>query len=162
MTNSPVGARVNVEADLRIDVDGHSAALTSEGRSLTFTSDGPQYLWQALGDVGTMGRRDGARAVGLIADTLGAQDLELHVVGPRGEIAHLGAGAHSWWGRTVTGSSLVELGALRTLRPLGLSLVRRSRAFWPAVSAVGASAAAAAVVVVVVGSLRRRPSSAMG
>ena len=155
MTDSPVGARVDIEADLRIDVDGHSAALTSDGRRLTFTSEAPEHLWQALGEVGTSGSRNGVRAVGLIADTLAAQDLELHVVGPRGEIAHLGTGAHSWWGRAITGSGSVELGAFRTLRPLAASVVRRSRAFWPAVSAVGGSVA----VVAAVSSVRRRRSN---
>ena len=157
MTDPQVRETLTIEADLRIDVDGRGASLVSDGRRLTFTSEAPGELWASLGGstFGGLARpREGAKAVGRIAEALGAQDIELHLVGPRGELVRLGSGAHSWWGRALTGSRLVQVGPLRSVRSLGVSVVRGSRLFWPATSAVGV--AATAVVVVAVRGRRNR------
>jgi hypothetical protein len=151
MTGPQVREVLTIEADLRIDVDGRAASLKSEGRRLTFTSEAPGELWASLGGStlgGLAGPREGAKAVGRIAEALAAQDIELRLVGPQGELARFGSGAHSWWGRALTGSGLVQIGPFRSVRSAGISVVRGSRLFWPTASAVGVAAVAAAVVAV--------------
>jgi hypothetical protein len=149
MTRPQVRETLTIEADLRIDVDGRGASLKSEGRRLTFTSEAPGELWASLGGStfgGLAGPRDGAKAVGRIAETLAAQGIELHLVGPQGELARLGSGAHSRLGRVLTGSTLVQLGPLRIVKSVGVSIVRGSRLFWPVASVLGVVAAAGATV----------------
>ena len=151
MTDPQVRDTVTIEADLRIDVDGRAASLKSDGRRLTFTSEAPDELWASLGGStfgGATGSREGFKTIGQIAEALATQNLDLRVVGPQGEIVHLGSGAHSWWGRALTGSSLVQIGPLRSVRSVGVSMVRGSRLFWPVASALGAVGVAAATMAV--------------
>ena len=151
MTDPQVRETLTIEADLRIMVDGRAASLKSEGRRLTFTSESPGELWASLGGStfgGLAGPREGAKAVGRIAEALAAQNIDLRLVGPQGELARLGSGARSWWGGALTGSRLVQAGPLRSMRSLGVSVIRGSRLFWPATAGVGVAAVAVAVVAV--------------
>lgn len=148
MSTAPTGAKLNVFADLQIVADGQSASLVGDGRVLTFTAQAPQQLWSSLQHLplplGVKSVR-GVRAVGQIAEALDGQGLELHIVGPDGELAHLGSGAKSWWGSAVTGSSRVSVGSLGALRPMITASARQSRLFWP-----GLVALVSGVVVIIV------------
>ncbi len=119
---------ITVDADLRIDVSGSQASLVAHGQQITLTSDVPMDFWAALrGSDLPVGPLAGARAVGRIADALGAAGLEFRLAGPHGELGRLGSGSHSWWGRVLTGSDLVRLGSVRSLRPVLAAALRRSR-----------------------------------
>jgi hypothetical protein len=147
MTDAPSGARLNIFADLQIVADGQSASLVGDGQVLTFTAEAPQQLWANLQQLPVpAGIRSvrGVRALGQVAELLGDQGLELHVVGPAGELAHLGRGARSWWGRALTGSSRISVGSAAALRPVVLASVRRSRLFWPVLAALASGVAVAA------------------
>lgn len=119
MTTAPTGAvtALSVFADLRLVSDGRTATLVGDGPRLTFTTDAAQDLMAAAPAIPLS-------AVGKIADLFGEAQLELLVVGPKGEIARLGWGASSWWGKAVTGSKLVEVGSIRVVGPLGLTAAR--------------------------------------
>lgn len=137
MTEAPPGARLSIFADLQIVVDGQSASLVGDGRVLTFTAEAPQQLLSSLQHLplpaGVKSVR-GIRAVGQVADTLNNQGLALRIVGPAGEIAHLGSGARSWWGSVVTGSSRVSVGSAAAIRPMITASARQSRLFWPVIA----------------------------
>ena len=141
MTAEPSAAPINVFADLRIDVDGQMTTLTGDGRRLTFTTESPQHLLNALPDT----RREGLRIAGRMAELLGSQGLQLRVVGPHGDIALIGHDARSRWGRAVIGSSMIQAGSVRSLGSLVLSIARGSRLFWPGVGLAGAVVASVVV-----------------
>jgi hypothetical protein len=117
---APKGAApaVSVVADLRLVSGGRTATRVGDGRRLTFTSDAARELLAG-------GPAIPLSAVGRIADVLGQAQLELVVIGPKGEIARLGSGASSWWARAVTGSRLVEVGSIRVVGPLALTAARQ-------------------------------------
>ncbi|MET3805952.1 hypothetical protein ABIB25_002960 [Nakamurella sp. UYEF19] len=158
MTTSPRSAELRIEADLRIDVDGQRASLVGQGQRLTFTTQDPGQLLASLRDTplpAGLGAVQGVRAIGRLANALGAQGLEFHVAGPDGDLVHLGAGAHSRWGRAVTGSSLIKVRSLRAVSSFALPAVRRSRFLVPSAAAV---VVAAAGVVFARGRMRNRDS----
>lgn len=144
MTAVPSGDDLLVFADLQIVADGHPASLVADGHTLTFTSDAPNELLASL-PKSSLGRRQGIRAAGRAADLLGTQGLTLRVVGPRGEIARLGSGAHSWWGRMVVGSAEFQVGSIGVVASLATSVVRQSRLFWPVIALVAAGVGATAI-----------------
>lgn len=122
---------LRVVADLSIEVDGTSARLTSEGDRLLLTSSHPERVWAAV--VATalpagVGRVDGPRAVGRIADGLADAGLRLEVTGPRGSVVHLGAGVGSGWGRVLAGSAAVGPGKPAALAALAWERVPRAAA----------------------------------
>jgi hypothetical protein len=102
-------SRLQVQADLRIDVDGVPARLTAEGDRLTLRSSRPERVWAAAPALA--GRVAGPRWVGRAADVLAGAGLTVDVVGPQGVVVSLGDGAGSRLGRAVTGSSAVRPGA---------------------------------------------------
>ncbi len=102
-------SRLQVQADLRIDVDGVPARLTAEGDRLTLQSSRPERAWAAAPAL--VGRAAGPRWVGRAADVLADAGLTVDVVGPQGVVVSLGDGVGSRLGRAVTGSSAVRPGA---------------------------------------------------
>jgi len=129
MTAPRRGVQLVVDADLRLKIDGQDASIRSEGRKLIFTSDAPQQVWASMASAAlplALTEHGGRRALGRVADALAQADLELHIVGPHGEIARLGQGARSWWGKAVIGSELVQVGSIRAVRPLVIGAVLQS------------------------------------
>lgn len=144
--------RLDVTADLAVEVDGVPATLTGSGGRLVLSASDPVALWSAVvsSDLPAgFGRVDGPRSLGRIADGLREAGVRLDVRGPRGPVVALGAGVTSAAGRLSTGSSALRPGGARALAPLLLAdLRRRPLAF----------AAAAALLAVAAVALRRRRS----
>jgi hypothetical protein len=93
------GTRLAVEADLRLQVttergETTSARVTGRGHELRVDVERPEVLLAAVDP----------RDVGQVADLLAASGVTVHVVGPDGPAATVGAGASSRLGRAVTGS----------------------------------------------------------
>ena len=90
-----------------------------------------------------VGRVDGARAIGVVADSLQANGLRLQVSGPDGPLLVLGREQHSRTGRWLTGSAHVRPGQAKVLAPLlAAEAATRGRALArPAAVVIGASAA---------------------
>lgn len=109
-----MSGQIQVEADLRFEVDGTPARLTSDGDRLVLSSTYPERVWASVLSAALpagIGRLDGVRAVGHVASELAAAGLRLEVCGPRGKVAYLGNGVRSRLGRVVTGSAAVAPGA---------------------------------------------------
>ena len=142
MNGRPFG-RLDVEADLQMDVDGTRAYLHGRGSQLTLSSSHPERVWAAaVASVLPAGLvvAGGPRAVGRIADQLSAHGVRLDVTGPQGVLASLGAGVSSPLGLVATGSRAVRPG-----RPVALtSLAWRARP--RELAALGAAVVAAALV----------------
>ncbi len=140
--------RLDVVADLTVDLDGVPATLTGGGGGrLVLASADPGALWAALTRAGLpagAGRVDAARALGRFADGLREAGVRLEVRGPRGELAVLGAGVDSAAGRLGTGSSALRPGGPGVLGRLLLADLRRR----PLARAGAAALLAVAVAVV--------------
>lgn len=133
---------LSVLADVRLDIDGVPAHLTSDGTDLTLRCADAVQVWAGLAStplpVGAV-EVDGLRGVGALAEALRSAGLALHVTDDRGPVAHLGAGVSSGLGRAATGSPAVRLVSLTAAAPLARELVRQrpSRALVPLGAAVG-------------------------
>lgn len=117
-------SRLDVVADLALEVDGVPATLTGSGGRLVLEATDPGALWSSLAraplPVG-VGRVDAARALGRLADGLRDAGIRVEVRGPRGELVALGDGVRSAAGRIATGSSALRPGSPRALGPLVLT-----------------------------------------
>jgi hypothetical protein len=122
--------RLDVTADLVLSVDGVPATLTGSDGRLVLESADPAALWSAVvtSDLPAgIGRVDGPRGLGRLADGLRDAGVRIDVRGPRGPVASLGAGVTSAVGRVSTGSSALRPGGPRALAPLLLADLRRRR-----------------------------------
>lgn len=119
MSAPPIG-RLDVEADLRLDVDGTSAHLHGSGSRLVLFSDHPERVWAAAvaSVLPAFGVADGPRAIGRVADLLQDAGVRLEVAGPHGVVVSLGDGVSSPVGRATTGSRAVRPG-----RPVALAVL---------------------------------------
>lgn len=112
MSDLPFG-RLDVTADLTIDVDGVPAQLTGSGSRLVLTSARPERVLDAAAasmlPVG-VGEINGPRAVGRVADLMREAGVRLEVRGPQGAVAILGDDVRSAVGRVLTGSDAVSVG----------------------------------------------------
>lgn len=123
------GPRLQVVADLRLDLDGRPATITGAGSQVHVRTVDPGRLWgQVVGAPLPAGvdRSNGPRAVGQVANGLAAAGLTVTVEGPNGPLVVLGKGGRSIRGRLFTGSSHVRPGAIGALRPLALAQLRRN------------------------------------
>lgn len=139
-------SRLDVVADLALEVDGVPATLTGSGGRLVLEATDPGALWSSLAraplPVG-VGRVDAARALGRLADGLRDAGIRVEVRGPRGELVALGDGVRSAAGRITTGSSALRPGSPRALGPLVLTdLQRRPAARVLVLAALGGIVAA--------------------
>jgi hypothetical protein len=149
--------KLDVEVDLRIDLDGKSATISSADNHLVVHAESPTDLVAAV----LAGERPekyrnlrGPRVLGAFADSLDTAGVELKVTGPSGTLLTLSSGQHSRWGRLATGSVHVRPGGMTRLRPLLIEAVREQLRQ----SRPRARAGAAGVVVgaVLISRLRRR------
>ncbi len=118
-----------VQADVRMVLNGHPAHLTGSGQDLRISTDAPAAVWAEVSKAelpSGLGRVNGPRAVGRLADELADQGLAVSVVGPTGEVVRLGARVSSRLGRIATGSAAVHFGTPRTLAPTVVQLVRQA------------------------------------
>ncbi len=111
-------AKLAVFADLRIETDGQRAHLVGDGRSLILHTDQPLRFWSSIDHAALpagVGRVNGPRALGRVADALHDAGVTVDVTGPDGVLVRLGDGAGSRLGKLVTGSSAVGFGSVRLL-----------------------------------------------
>lgn len=127
MTASPgPHRRVEVTADLRLDLDGQPVTLRGDGSELTLqVSDPATALDQVTGAL--LPRTDGKdlrslRQLGRAADALHGAGLRLTVRGPQGPLIVLG-GRFRAWSQILTGSGHVALGRVRALAPVARAVV---------------------------------------
>ena len=154
---APAG-RLAVTADFRMEVGGTTATVTGSGQHLVVRSPHPELLWAELNGAAlpeSVGRINGPRSVGRVAELLRQYGLDLDIEGPDGVLVRLGSGAHSWWGARLTGSSAVQLVSARSLPPMAANLLLHSRAGRGGVGVLAASVVGAAVAAVI-RSRRRR------
>ena len=107
-----------VFADLRIETDGQRAHLVGDGKSLILHTDQPLRFWRSIDHAALpagVGRVNGPRALGRVADALHDAGVTVDVTGPDGVLVRLGDGAGSRLGKLVTGSSAVGFGSVRLL-----------------------------------------------
>lgn len=141
--------RLDVVADLTVDIDGVPGTLTGSGGQLVLETADPRALWSAVTRTSLpagVGRVDTARALGRLADGMREAGVRLEVRGPRGRLVALGAGVRSVAGRVTTGSSALRPGGAGALGPLVLADLRRRPAVRAAAVALVVAAAALAVV----------------
>ena len=138
--SAPLVGRLDVQADLTLDVDGVTARLHSQGDRLVLASDHPERVWSsavsALLPAGLV-LLDGPRGIAAVARALAGIGVRLDVEGPRGVVASLGAGVSSTVGRVLTGSDAVRPGA--PLAVLALAWQARRRAVVVGLVGVGAA-----------------------
>lgn len=142
--------RLLITADLRLEVGGEKAAVTASGSHVVVRADSPATLWSELNRAAlpsSVGRVSGPRAVGRAAEMLRDNGLDVEIAGPDGVLVRLGSGVHSVLGRSVTGSSAVQLVSLRSLRPIATAAVLQSRSMWRVLGATLAAVAAIAIAV---------------
>ena len=144
--------RLSITADLHVEVGGTEATVTASGGHVRVLADSPQALWSELNQAAlpsSVGRISGPRAVGRAADLLRDNGLDVEIEGPQGVLVRLGTGVHSGWGRSLTGSSAVQLVSLRALRPIATTVALQSLPGRRTIGlAIGAGLAGAAAVVV--------------
>lgn len=143
---------VVVEADLRLELDGHAATLTGSGTDLTLHCAEPAALLGQLSFAALpsgVDRIDGPRSLGRAADGLYRAGLRLSVTGPDGAVLVLGRDQDSRLGRLATGSRRARFGSTRTLRPVVAAEVIRRVQRRPGRSVLGGLALLAAAVVTV-------------
>lgn len=146
--------RLSITADLRVEVGGAAAVVTADGGHVVVRADSPAALWSELNHAAlpsSVGRISGPRAVGRAAELLRDNGLDVQIEGPSGVMVRLGTGVHSRWGRSLTGSSAVQLVSVRSLRPIATAAVLQSI---PLRSLVGVALVAGVAIVLA----RRRRS----
>ncbi len=148
---------LEVDADLTLEIDGVGATLRGHGQDIVLESADPAALLASLSYAAlpvAVGRIDGPRSLGRVADLLNDEGLQLTVTGPAGPVLAMGRGARSSFGRIVTGSAFVRPGAVSVVRPLVLAEGRR-RAAVVVRGRVGAVAGGSAVALVALWVARR-------
>lgn len=147
------GRRLSVTADLRLEVGGAEATVTASGGHVVVRADSPATLWSELNQAAlpsAVGWVSGPRAVGRAAELLRANGLDVQIEGPGGVLVRLGTGVHSSWGRSLFGSSAVQLMSIRSLRPIATAALLQSV---PVRRSVGVLLAAGVAIAI---GLRRR------
>src|SRR4051794_36142128 len=100
MPTAPRGVgQLHVVADVAVSVDGATATLTGSGADLRLESPDPAGLLDAVAHAelpAAVGRVDGPRALGRVADQLAAVGLTLTVAGPQGDVLSMGDAGGSW------------------------------------------------------------------
>jgi hypothetical protein len=96
-------AELQLDADLRLRVtspagESASGVITADGSALRVDVDRPDVLFASVNHAD----------VGRVADLLAATGISVHVVGPDGPAAVIGAGTSSRLGKAVTGSASVS------------------------------------------------------
>lgn len=118
---------LTVDADLRMDLNGHPAHLTGSGQDLRIDTDVPAELWAEISRAelpAGLGRINGPRAIGRAATEMARHGVSVSIVGPTGELVRVGARVSSRLGRLTTGSTAVRFGSARTVAPTALAVVR--------------------------------------
>lgn len=142
--------KLDVEVDLRIDLDGKSATISSADNHLVVHAESPTDLVAAV----LAGERPekyrnlrGPRVLGAFADSLDTAGVELKVTGPSGTLLTLGSGQHWRWARLATGSVHVRPGGMAMLRPLlAKAVLERLRRSPPRARTTAVGVAAGAVL----------------
>jgi hypothetical protein len=122
------GSRLDVTADLTVTVDGLTSTVTGSGSDLRVETADPARLLDTLADAelpSGVGRVDGPRALGRLAEVLRAAGVRVTVTGPRGDVLAMGDVPPAWTGRLLTGSRSVRMGSWSAVRPLVLASARR-------------------------------------
>lgn len=149
--------KLDVEVDLRIDLDGQPATISGTDNHLVVHAESPGDLIAAVlaADLPQEYQHlRGARALGALADSLDTAGVELEVTGPSGTLLTIGSGQHWRWGRLTTGSVHVRPGGVAGLRPLLVEAARwRLRRTRPRTRAVAFGVVVGAVLA---SRLRRR------
>ena len=122
MTGDPPPARLEVEADLRLDLDGQAVTVTGTGAHVEVTLEDPSQaleqaisaLWPRRGRTSVLGL---VRRLGRGAEVVHAAGLSIIVRGPRGRLLTLG-GRPSRLAGLITGSRQIRIGGLRAVAPL--------------------------------------------
>lgn len=115
---TPGAPRLTVLADLDLQVGTVHSTVRTEGDHVVLRTDSPQLMWSAISGAALplgVGRMDGVRAIGRVADLLDESGVALDIVGPRGVLVRFGRDADSRLGRVVTGSRSVGFGSPRAL-----------------------------------------------
>lgn len=114
---TPDGARLQVLADLSIEVDGAPVRVESSGGRVRVVADDVRglvdHLRSAVRAAGAGSPREGVVSV---ADRLAAEGLTGVLAAPTGDVAVLGAGVHSPVGRLLWGSPRVHVDPVGLLR----------------------------------------------
>ena len=114
---TPDGGRLQVLADLSIEVDGAPVRVESSGGRVRVVADDVRglvdHLRSAVRAAGVGSPREG---VVTVAETLAAQGLTGVLTAPTGDVAVLGAGVDSPVGRLLWGSRRVHVDAVGLLR----------------------------------------------
>lgn len=116
--------KLDVEVDLRIDLDGQSATVSGTDSHLVVHAENPADLVAAVLAGERPEKHRGRRALGAFADSLDTAGVELTVTGPSGTLLTLGSGQRWRWARLATGSVHVRPGGMAGLRPLLVEGVR--------------------------------------
>lgn len=155
----PGSAAIRVDADLVWNFDQGSATITGHGNRITVTADRPEQLWRQVTSADLpagLGRVNGPRAVGRLADRVQQLGLEVVVTGPDGPVLRLGGpatpGLRQAVARAATGSAQVHPGNLRVLAPLAGQMLPHRGPWW---IAGGAALGAAALGGLAAGLVRR-------
>ncbi len=128
---SPTGwDRLDLVADLRLEVDGSPVTVTADGTEVLIALDAPDRVFDAV--VGLplpigLDRRGARRGLARFAETVADQGLDVVVTGPSGVLVT--AGVHSSPSRLVrwaTGTDRLDLGPWAAVR-LPLAMTLRSR-----------------------------------
>ena len=117
---NPQAARLDVTADLSIEVDGAPVRLTARGADLDVVADDVRGLVLGLRAVATArtGTRPGRADVGQLADALADAGLTARLRSPSQDVVTVGAGVDSALGGVLLGT--------RRARPDALGIVRAS------------------------------------
>ena len=148
--------RLDVTANLTVELDGVPATLTGHGGRLVLAADDPGALWTAVTRAGLpsgVGRLVASRALGRFADGLRDTGVRIDIAGPRGPLVSIGDGVRSGAGWLTTGSSALRPGGIRAIGPLVLNDLRGRTV------ARAAALALSGVVVLAVAATRRRGSA---
>ncbi|SHG46134.1 hypothetical protein [Geodermatophilus nigrescens] len=115
--------RLEVTADLRLEVDGVPVRVEASGSEISVTSDDVRRLFAAVrvaGGAATQGS-PGRTELARVADTLAGHGLTARLDGPAGRVLSLGADVDSPAGSALLGTRRARLhpaGALRSSGPV--------------------------------------------
>lgn len=130
-----VDGDVRVHADLSVQVDDHTVAITADGSRVRVEVSDPAAVFGVLTSTALpVGSRSPftRRSLGRVADLLADGGVTLTVVGPSGRLATLGAEARGGTVvRRLLGNGHVAVGAWSAVgpavRPVATSALRRVR-----------------------------------
>jgi hypothetical protein len=153
------GPVLQIQSDLRLDVDGLRATVVADGQQLTVETVDAGRLLARAGDVAptVFGSPLGAASLPAVlrraGQLLDAAGLSARIVSDRGAVIELGHGCTSRAGRTLLGSDHVRLGRMDAFVPV---LAEYARAMWVTPTRARSAVAGLVIAAVLVGSGRRR------